>query len=96
MKYYAVISNNIVDDCIALDNDTSVNLKEGEVIQEINQETYNLIGSKQATFELNNGELVVVQLMERSPEPPSEPSQDDYLLDLDFRLSTIELGLGGI
>lgn len=26
-------------------------------------------------------------------EPPKEPSADDYLLDLDYRISTVELGL---
>jgi len=40
-----------------------------------------------------NGNLIDIAPTERSPEPPSEPTQDDYMLDLDFRLSMIELGI---
>lgn len=32
-------------------------------------------------------------LAEEEANKPKEPTMDDYLLDLDFRLSSIELGL---
>ena len=57
-------------------------------------------------FELENGDgeftfqegtdidLVQQIIDEHDPTPlPPQPTQDDYLLDLDFRLSMIELGL---
>jgi len=39
------------------------------------------------------GNLADVIPTERPPAPPPEPNQDDYLLDLDYRLSMTELGL---
>lgn len=44
----------------------------------------------------SDGNLIDVMPTEKPPEPdllPPEPSQDDYLLDLDYRISMIELGL---
>ena len=39
------------------------------------------------------GNLIDVTPTERPPEPPPEPTLDDYMLDLDFRVSMIELGV---
>lgn len=43
-------------------------------------------------FTIVDGEVVFGNLKEKN-DLPSEPSIDNYLLDLDFRLSTVELGL---
>ena len=41
----------------------------------------------------NQGGLVDVELTERPPVPPPAPSQDDYMVDLDYRMCILELGL---
>jgi len=33
------------------------------------------------------------QYWQEKPSQPPQPTEDDYLIDLDFRLSMIELGL---
>lgn len=43
-------------------------------------------------FTIVNGEVVFGDEIVIE-EPEKEPTQDDYLLDLDYRLSTVELGL---
>lgn len=46
-------------------------------------------------FELNE-DMTDITPTEKPPEPgpkPPEPSVEDYLLDLDYRLSKIELGV---
>lgn len=42
---------------------------------------------------LQQKELEERQRLEEEMNRPKEPTLDDYLLDLDFRLSSIELGL---
>ena len=41
------------------------------------------------------GNLIDITIAERTsgPIPEPEPTQDDYMLNLDFRLSMIELGI---
>jgi len=39
------------------------------------------------------GNLIDITPTERPPGPLPEATQDDYMLDLDFRLSMIELGI---
>lgn len=44
------------------------------------------------TFEILTREQYL-EWENNQPKPPQEPTQDDYLIDLDFRLSMLELGI---
>ncbi|MBC2721846.1 hypothetical protein [Desulfosporosinus sp.] len=49
-------------------------------------------GIKMETL-IEPSEAYLQRLAEQPGPPPPEPNQDDYLLDLDFRICMIELGL---
>lgn len=75
--------NQIVNNCGGIKDDYSIYWIEDK---EIEQKT------KTHNFTIQKGEIVfgAEKIFEA---PPKQPSLDDYLLDLDFRLSTVELGL---
>lgn len=61
---------------------------------EVSADIYEQLTTLPANFEQDEqGNIISVTPIPKLPEPPPEPTLDDYLLDLDFRISSIELGL---
>lgn len=71
-----------------------IDLTDNEV--EIMEEQYNEIEIP-SKIKIENGKVVawekIIIEYEPIPEQPKEPTTEDYLIDLDFRVSKIELGL---
>ncbi|AFQ45144.1 hypothetical protein [Desulfosporosinus meridiei] len=99
MRYYAVVSKkeSVVTNCAAVAEGAIVRVKENEILYEISQDTYDAIGSKQAYYEIKNEELIILELTDIPPEPEPQPTENeilrDYVLNLDYRLIMMELGL---
>lgn len=69
-----------------------VALNEGQI--EVSKEIYNQIGDYRATFETDaEGRIISVTPIPKPPEPPKESGLEEYLLDLYYRISMLELGL---
>jgi len=64
---------------------------------EITEEQYNEINDFPLKLTIKSGKVVAWEKTEIEyepiPERPKEPTEEDYLIDLDFRVSKIELGL---
>ncbi len=92
MVYYVTIEDNQIVSCSR--SDTEVSLAANE--RYISEDIYNKLVYLPATFETDeHGNIISVTPApkpEPEPEPP-EPTIEEYLIDLDFRLSMIELGL---
>ena len=92
MVYYVTIEDNQIVSCSR--SDTEVSLAANE--RYISEDIYNKLVYLPATFETDeHGNIISVTPAPKSetePEPP-EPTIEEYLIDLDFRLSMIELGL---
>ena len=92
MVYYVTIYDNQIVSCSR--SDTEVNLAANE--RYISEDIYNKLVYLPATFETDkHGNIIsVTPAPEPEPEPElPEPTIEEYLIDLDFRLSIIELGL---
>lgn len=63
----------------------------------INRELYESIGTMPCSFSEVNDVIVDVEHIPLPPPPPPEPSETEllteYLLDVDFRVAMLELGL---
>lgn len=76
-------------------NDKEIAENVNGILIEDNSELAQKINSLYPNFEmvLEDGKLIDVTEIPAPPKEPPEPNQDDYMLDLDYRLSLIELGL---
>ena len=65
--------------------------------KKISRELYESIGLTPCSFKEVDGEIVDVEHIPLPPPPPPEPSETEllaeYLLDVDFRVAMLELGL---
>ncbi len=69
-------------------NENTIHDINGNLLERTTEEVVNGL----IVFKKYNGQGNLLEEWTKKYIPP-EPTQDDYLLDLDFRLSMIELGL---
>lgn len=71
MKSYVVIDldKNLIIDCLSLDDGVTVVLDEPLILHEVDDIILESVKGKQATFEIVNGIVSIVELYEKPPEP---------------------------
>lgn len=97
IKYYVEKENNIIKNPAEINGENIEEVEITEPFKEVTEYFYNQYKDLlPATFELDEEDnmINITPLPQPEPEPATqESSLEDYLLDLDFRLSTLELGL---
>lgn len=74
MRHYAIIDinkNRIISVC-SISEDAEVLTNENEIIHEISEDQYSLIGTREAGFTIVNNLLEVTQLLDKIPDVPQQ------------------------
>lgn len=89
MYYVMIVNGKIVQK-----HSISINIELEDGEKKVTKEIYEQITRLPADFETDTEGNIISVTPAPEPEPTSpEPSVEEYLVDLDFRLSKMELGL---